>query len=62
MKFKVGGRSPEEDARRFIAARKAAGPDFVLIADANQGYSPDQAVRFARLVEDHDLYLSLIHI
>ena len=56
MKFKVGGRSPEEDARRFIAARKAAGPDFVLIADANQGYTPDEAVRFARLVEDHDLF------
>ena len=56
MKFKVGGRSPEEDAARFIQARKAAGDDFVLIADANQGYTPDQAVRFARLVEDYNLH------
>ena len=56
MKFKVGGRTPEEDARRFKEARNAAGDDFVLIADANQGYTPDQAVRFARLVEDADLY------
>ena len=56
MKFKVGGRTPEEDASRFIEARKAAGTDFVLIADANQGYTPDQAVRFARLVEDYDLF------
>jgi D-galactarolactone cycloisomerase len=56
MKFKVGGLSPEEDAKRFIDARKAAGDDFVLIADANQGYTPDQAVRFARLVEDYNLY------
>jgi hypothetical protein len=56
MKFKVGGRTPEEDARRFIEARKAAGDDFALIADANQGYTPDDAVRFARLVEDHDLF------
>lgn len=56
MKFKVGGRSPEEDARRFICARKAAGDDFVLIADANQGYTPDQAIRFARLVEDYNLF------
>jgi D-galactarolactone cycloisomerase len=56
MKFKVGGRTPEEDAGRFIEARKAAGDDFVLIADANQGYTPDQAVRFARLVEDRDLF------
>jgi D-galactarolactone cycloisomerase len=56
MKFKVGGLSPDEDARRFIEARKAAGADFVLIADANQGYTPDEAVRFVRLVEDYDLF------
>jgi L-alanine-DL-glutamate epimerase-like enolase superfamily enzyme len=56
MKFKVGGLTPEEDAGRFIEARRAVGGDFVLIADANQGYTPDQAVRFARLVEDHDLF------
>jgi L-alanine-DL-glutamate epimerase-like enolase superfamily enzyme len=56
MKFKVGGRTPEEDAHRFIEARKAAGEDFVLIADANQGYTPDQAVAFARMVEDYGLF------
>jgi L-alanine-DL-glutamate epimerase-like enolase superfamily enzyme len=56
MKFKVGGLTPAEDAKRFIEARKAAGDDFVLIADANQGYTPDQAVQFARLVEDYDLF------
>ncbi len=55
MKFKVGGGSPEEDAARFRAAREAAGPDFVLCADANQGWSVEDAVRFARLVEDCDL-------
>jgi len=32
-KFKVGGLSPEEDARRVEAARRAAGPDFVLVLD-----------------------------
>ncbi len=37
MKFKVGGRSPAEDAARFAVAREAAGPEFVLMADANQG-------------------------
>lgn len=56
MKFKVGGLTPEEDAERFKTARKAAGDDFILIADANQGWMPDDAVRFARLVEDSDLY------
>jgi D-galactarolactone cycloisomerase len=55
MKFKVGGLSPEEDAERFRVARQAAGPDFVLAADANQGWTPHEAIRFARLVEDCDL-------
>ena len=56
MKFKVGGLTPEEDAERFRTARTAAGPDFVLCADANQGWTPAEAVRFARLVEDLDLH------
>jgi L-alanine-DL-glutamate epimerase-like enolase superfamily enzyme len=56
MKFKVGGRSPEIDAERFRQARVAAGPDFVLAADGNQGWSPPDAVRFARLVQDCDLH------
>jgi L-alanine-DL-glutamate epimerase-like enolase superfamily enzyme len=55
MKFKVGGMSPEADAERFIRARAAAGPNFVLAADANQGWTPQQAIRFARLVEGQDL-------
>jgi len=40
MKFKVGGRTPEEDAARFAEARKAAGAGFVLIADANRATRP----------------------
>jgi len=50
-KFKVGGLAPEEDARRVEAARRAAGDDFVLAADANCAWSVEEAVRFARLVE-----------
>ncbi len=56
MKLKVGGRSAEEDAARFREARAAGGDDFILCADANQGYSPEEAVRFARLVADHGLH------
>jgi len=56
MKFKVGGLSPEEDAVRFQRARRAAGDDFLLVADANQGWVPREAIRFAKLVEDYDLY------
>ena len=54
-KFKVGGLSPEEDARRVEAARKAAGPDFVLAVDANRGWTAPDAIRFARLIEPFDI-------
>jgi D-galactarolactone cycloisomerase len=56
MKFKVGGLDAEADAARFREARAAAGDDFVLAADGNQGFTRDEAIRFARLVEDCDLY------
>ena len=51
-KFKVGGLTPEEDAKRVDAARKAAGPDFVLAVDANRGWNATDAIQFSRLVED----------
>jgi D-galactarolactone cycloisomerase len=55
-KVKVGGASPAKDAERFAAVRKAAGDDFVLMADANQGYTPQEALTFCRLVESYDLH------
>jgi D-galactarolactone cycloisomerase len=54
-KFKVGGLAPEDDAIRVEAARRAAGPDFVLAVDANRAWSVEEAVRFARLVEPLDI-------
>jgi L-alanine-DL-glutamate epimerase-like enolase superfamily enzyme len=54
-KFKVGGLSPEQDARRVEAARKAAGRDFMLCVDANRGWSAQDAIRFARLIEPLDI-------
>jgi len=54
-KFKVGGLSPEQDAKRVEAARKAAGPDFTLAVDANRGWSAPDALRFARLIEKFDI-------
>jgi L-alanine-DL-glutamate epimerase-like enolase superfamily enzyme len=50
MKFKVGGKTPQEDAARLRTAREAAGEDFVLLADANQAWTPAEAIEFARLV------------
>jgi L-alanine-DL-glutamate epimerase-like enolase superfamily enzyme len=55
MKFKVGGMSPDEDAVRVRQARRAGGDDFALAVDANQGWTPAEAIRFARLVEDCNL-------
>ena len=54
-KFKVGGLTPEADAERVRAARAAAGSDFMLAVDANRGWSVEDAVRFARLVEPRDI-------
>lgn len=55
IKFKVGGATPEVDALRVAAAREAAGDDFVLAIDANQGYDVPQAVELSRRVADLDI-------
>jgi D-galactarolactone cycloisomerase len=54
-KFKVGGLTPEADAARVETARRAAGADFVLAVDANRGFTAQDAIRFARLVEPLDI-------
>ena len=54
-KFKVGGRPPAEDAERVRAAREAAGDDFVLTIDANQGYTRAEALELCRRVRDLDI-------
>ena len=54
-KFKVGGLTPEDDARRVAAARAAAGADFILVVDANRGWNVHDAVRFSRLIEHLDI-------
>jgi L-alanine-DL-glutamate epimerase-like enolase superfamily enzyme len=55
MKFKIGGLTPEEDAKRFKEARRAGGDKFRIAVDANQGYTVEQAVKFSHLVEGDDL-------
>lgn len=54
-KFKVGGLSPAEDAERVRWAREGAGPDFVLMVDANQGYERAEAVDFGKRVAEYDI-------
>lgn len=55
-KVKVGALSPEADAQRVRAAREGAGPGFKLMPDPNQGWSFEEALRFARLVEPYDIF------
>lgn len=55
MKFKIGGMSPEDDAKRFKEARKVGGDNFRIAVDANQGYTPAQAIEFSKLVADDNL-------
>jgi L-alanine-DL-glutamate epimerase-like enolase superfamily enzyme len=54
-KFKVGGRSPEVDIKRVEIARKAAGDDFILAVDANQGWTRAEALKFAIGVKDYNI-------
>ena len=44
-----------KDAARVRLARSAAGPDFKIAVDANQGWDIESAITFARLVEDQDV-------
>jgi len=56
IKFKVGGRDAPTDAKRVLAARQAAGPDFIICVDANQGWPAEEALRFVRLAEAAEIY------
>lgn len=51
IKLKVGGRSPAEDAERVTTARDVVGDDFVIMIDANQGYTVADAVDLSRRLD-----------
>jgi D-galactarolactone cycloisomerase len=55
VKFKVGARSPREDYERVARARAAAGDDFIIAIDANQGYDVQDAIELSRLLDDQDI-------
>ena len=55
IKLKVGRLSPAEDAERVRIARQAVGEDFLIACDANQGWTPDEAIEFCRLVHHHNI-------
>lgn len=52
FKIKVGVGDPHDDAERTRAICAALdGRDLLICADANQGYTPEQAVRYVREVD-----------
>ncbi len=50
-KIKVGIDTPENDAARTRAICKVLGTGLLISADANQGYSTEEALRYVRAVE-----------
>ena len=59
FKPKIGG-DPDLDADRLRAIRDAVGPEVSIRADANQGYTPKEAIRLCRLVEKAGVGLELL--
>jgi len=56
MKMKVGSADLKRDVERVRAVRKLVGDKVQLMVDANQAFTPPQAIAFARLVEDQDIF------
>jgi len=50
VKMKVGRAGVKEDARRVRIVREAVGPEFVIACDANQAWTPEEAIEFGHLV------------
>ena len=48
VKFKVGRLSVKEDVERVARVRELVGDDFIIVCDANQAWTPDQAIQFCR--------------
>lgn len=56
FQLKVGG-VPEDDVARVRAVARVLAPGDLLVADANTGWRPHEALRVAREVADIDCYL-----
>ena len=59
LKVKVG-KGGREDVERVRRVREAAGPGAVLRIDANQGWTPEEAVRTIGMMEDAGLNIELV--
>ena len=55
MKIRLGSKRMEDDITRVRAIREVAGADIELLVDANQAFTPKQAIRLGRRLEEFDL-------
>lgn len=53
--LKVGSADWKKDAIRVLAVREALGPDFPMVADANQGWDVETAIAFGKAIESAGL-------
>lgn len=60
LKVKVGGRTWREDVQSTLAIHKAVGPGVALRLDANQGWSPKQAVQVIQAIEAAGIALEFV--
>jgi D-arabinonate dehydratase len=51
VKFKVGRLGVKEDIQRVTRVREVVGSDFIIACDANQAWTPQQAIEFCREAE-----------
>ena len=56
IKMKVGRPRLSEDIARVRAIRELIGPDVPLMADANMGWTVEQAIRASRSLAEFDIY------
>ena len=55
IKLKIGKAEIEQDVDRVRAVRQAVGEDFILACDANQAWTPQEAIAFCRQVEPYNV-------
>jgi D-arabinonate dehydratase len=55
VKFKVGRKNVTEDVERVAQVRELVGDDFIIVCDANQAWTPREAIRFCREAESLNL-------
>jgi len=59
LKVKVGA-NPALDVARLASVRKAIGPDYCIRIDANQAWTPKQAVRILNQMQDKGLDIEFV--